>query len=173
MSVFRQLKNFFEPEFVSYDIKSSKQKVLDQLIDGFYTNENKENHNGLLGDMDGESFIMGTIAADNSAMFSASIKGRVTERQSGYSKIEIYIMRNSSAYLTFYLSIIAAFMYLVMYFFNTDVKGYLTWSLGTLIIGSVFSIWISNHSSKTVRKQFELFLEENNLLVLNQSLQII
>jgi hypothetical protein len=119
---------------------------------------------GLMGSIEDNEFTMGIISADHTASFSATLKGKVVEKRNGISALEVYIMRSSSTYLTFFLSVIAAIIYFIMYFINPTSVEAILWGLGILIFGGLFSIWMSNQSSQRVQKQFEEFLVANQMI---------
>jgi len=162
MSIYHYIKDFFEPKHIEYEIPQSLDDVLKKFDNAFGNQVQETSIKNLSGQINGHEFTMGLMPGDNGATFSAALKGEIIEKKQRITTLSVDIMRDSSTYLTFGLSIVAAVIYFFMYF-NSKSLTALFWSFGSIIIGFAFSIWFSNNSVSTIQKQFENFMETNNL----------
>lgn len=162
MSIFHYIKDFLEPKHIEYEIQQSLNDVLKKFDNAFGSEIRETSIKNLSGQINGHEFTMGLMPGENGATFSAILKGKIVEKKSRTTTLIIYIMRDSSTYLTFALSIVAAIAYLFMYFNDKSLTA-LYCSFGSIVIGFTFSIWFSNSSVSTIQKQFESFMETNDL----------
>lgn len=162
MLIYDNIKDFFEPKYIEYEIYQSLNEVLKKFDNAFENQVQESNIKGLSGQISGNEFTMGLMPGEEGASFSAALKGEITEKKTRITILRISIMRDSSTYLTFALAIIASAIYLFMYFNNKSLTA-LYCSLGSIILGFIFSIWFSNKSVSTIQRQFENFMEANDL----------
>ena len=158
------IKDFFEPKYLNYETRLAQSEILEKL-DKILNQESPEfDSEGLSGLITNNGFVMSLISSDaQQANFSAALKGTISELKTGKTKIEVCIVRDSATYMTFFLSIVGAVAYFIMYFNNQEFKKYLIGGFATLIVGTYFSIWFSNRSVRTVQNKFEIFLQKNGL----------
>jgi hypothetical protein len=159
------LKDFFEPAFIEYDVRMSIETVQQRLQELLNSDPDSNESRILYGEITNYEFVLSLIPSDyESAAFSAAIKGTLSEQKVGTTRIEAYIMRDTSTYLTFLFSILAAIACLIIYFMDTKTIKPLIWGTVMLIAGSIFSIWLSNSSVKNVHKKFDAFLVANGII---------
>lgn len=163
MLITKYITEFFEPKYLEYEVKQSVDIIANKLENIFSNELLHSDIKGLSGQITDEKFIMGIIPGEDGATFNTSLKGRIITNNTKNSVLQIYIVRGSSTYLTFSLSIIASMIYLIMYFNDNKNLTPIYYSLGSLILGCSFSIWLSNNSVLTIQKQFEIFIEKFDL----------
>jgi hypothetical protein len=154
------IKAFFEPKFVVYEILLPINEVV-QKFEEVLNGENASGSEVFKGSIIDNKFNMSlNSVGTQEATFSAALKGSISISNSRQTRIEICIMRDSAAYLTFFLSIMAAAVYFIMYFSNPENTSALFWGVGILVLSSIFSIWFSNSSVKAVQNKFETFIRD-------------
>lgn len=92
--------------------------------------------------------------------FTAALKGIISSSNIRQTHIEVYIIRDSGSYMAFFISVIGAVFYFILYCRNPQNSDTLLWALGILILGSIVSMWLSESVTKDIKTKFELFLKD-------------
>ena len=136
-----------------------------QKLNNLLNKESSElDSESLSGSITNNEFVMSLIPADTQqANFSAALRGTITALNAKKTKVEVYVVRDSATYITFFFSFVAAAAYFIMYFNNQQQTKYIIAGSIALVLGAYFSIWFSNRSVATVQRKFEMFLQKNGL----------
>ena len=98
------IKDFFEPKFISYEIKLPVNEVLHKFGETLNAESTTNNSQALKGSITDKEFVMSLISIDvQQPNFSAVLRGTISECKSRQTRIDVYILRDSSTYLTFFL----------------------------------------------------------------------
>jgi len=167
--IVKYIQDFFEPKALKYEIKLATSKVIEKFNLGLDEGSDTPKIKGLVGTIDKNEFTMGAVSTDPGGGFNESIRGTLIETRPGITQVNLFIIRSSSSYMTFFLSFLAFILYLGMYYLEHSSKKALVYGFAALILGTLFSIWLSNSALKTLQRQFESFLQANSFIYENCS----